>query len=73
MSLLWMCKNPPVKLSKDVSMAVIRRFGDFMQEMGERGIPITEFQHSDEREAAAARRLGLPKHVISWLASLKRK
>ncbi len=73
MSLLSMCKDPPVKLSKGMSIAVIRQFGDFMQEMGERGIPITELQHSDEREAAAARRLGLSEPVIAWLANLKRK
>jgi hypothetical protein len=70
---LSMLKNTPVKLTKDQSIGFIRQFGDFTQEMGDRGIPITEFQHTDEREAAACRRLSLPEPVIAWLAKLKRE
>lgn len=72
MSLLCFLKNPPVQLTAEQKSAVMQRFGDFMQEMGERGVPITKFQHEEERERAAAMRLGLPPHVIEWLASIKR-
>lgn len=68
---LSMLKNTPVEVTKDQTIGFIREFGDFMQEMGDRGIPITEFQHTDEREAAACRRLGLPEPVITWLADLR--
>ena len=73
MSALSMLKNSPVRLTHDQGLSVIRQFGDFMQELGDRGIPITEFQHTDTRETAAARRLGLPEHVIRWLANVKRQ
>jgi hypothetical protein len=73
MSALSMLKNSPVKLTQEQDIGLIRQFGDFMQEMGDRGIPITEFQHTEEREAAACRRLGLPEHVIAWLANVPRQ
>ncbi|MBX3562612.1 MAG: hypothetical protein KF780_12475 [Sphingomonas sp.] len=73
LSALSMLKNSPLRLTQEQGLSVIRQFGDFMQELGDRGIPITEFQQTDEREAAAARRLGLPKNVIDWLASMKRR
>lgn len=66
-------KDPPVKLPKDQWMAAVRRFGDFMQEMGERGTPITDFTWEEDRERAAGRRLGLPQRLMDWLASIKRK
>ena len=42
-------------------------------EMGNRGIPITEFWHERARELAAARRLGMPDVVVDWLAKLERQ
>jgi hypothetical protein len=72
MSALATLKSSPVRLSQEQGMAVTRQFGDFVQEMAERGIPITEFQNTPAREAAAAKRLGLPEHLIAWLAGLKR-
>jgi hypothetical protein len=71
LSALSMLKNSPVKFTPEQTMGLIRCFGEFMVELGERGIPITEFQHTDEREAAAVLRLGMPEHVKTFLASVK--
>lgn len=65
-------KDPPIELPKEHWMAAVRCFGDFMQELGERGIPITDFPWEEDREIAAGRRLGLPSEVLGWLKSIKR-
>lgn len=70
MSTLCFLKNPPIKLSEDQSEAAIRAFGDFMQEMGNRGVPITDFPHDNERQHAAGVRLGMSNHVLDWLANI---
>lgn len=66
-------KDPPINLPKDQWMAAVRRFGDFMQEMGERGIPITDFPWEEDRERAAGVRLGLSPRVIDGLANIDRQ
>jgi hypothetical protein len=70
MSTFCFLKNSPIQLSQDQSQAAIRQFGDFMQEMGDRGIPISDFPHDDARQRAAGVRLGVPNHVLDWLASI---
>jgi len=69
---LLMLKNSPVRFSQEQGTAFVRQFGDLMVEMGERAIPITEFQHSAEREESALSRLGMPTYVATFLANLKR-
>jgi len=73
LSLLSFMKNAPIKLSQDDAMLVIRRFSDFTQEMGQRGIPITDFPYDPDRAVAAALRLKLPPTVISWLRELEER
>ncbi|HEX8574560.1 MAG TPA: hypothetical protein VF759_17600 [Allosphingosinicella sp.] len=66
-------KDPPVKIPQDQWMAAIRRFGDFMQELGDRGIPITDFPWEEDRERVAGGRLALPQILMDWLASIERQ
>lgn len=73
LSMLSFLKNPPIKLDVEQSTNVIRQFGDLTLEMGNRGIPITEFRHERARELAAARRLGMPDIVFDWLAKIERQ
>lgn len=68
---LSMLKNSPIKFEQEQTFSFIRQFGNFMLELGERAIPITEFNHTDEREAAACRRLGLPENVIQFLVQIR--
>ena len=70
---LSMLKKSPVNFTEEQKINLIRQFGDFMQELGDRGIPITAFPHTDEREAAAVRRLDLPEHIIAFLAKVRRR
>lgn len=65
-------KGSPIKFEQSQTIDLIRQFGELTQEMEERGTPITEFQHSLEREEAACRRLGLPNEVIGFLKSIGR-
>lgn len=66
-SMLWGLKGSPVDVPMADRMAGMQQFGDLIYEMGQRAIPITDFNHDHERALAAAARLGLPPHVIEWL------
>ncbi len=43
-----------------------------MVEMGERAIPVTDFDHDPDRVVAAAGRLNLAQPVIDWLIEIER-
>lgn len=71
LSLLCFLKNPPITLSQEQRMTVMRRFSDLTQELGERGIPITEFPYEPDRHIAAAKRLRLSSDVVTWLTEIE--
>lgn len=73
LSALFFLKDAPIEVTMDDRMVVIQRFSDFMEEMGERGIPITDFPQDETRERDAAQRLGLQQHVIDWFLSFTRR
>jgi hypothetical protein len=67
LSTLSFLKDPPIRIEKTNTTEVMECFTHMMQEMGDRAIPVTEFEHSPERDVAAARRLELPKSVDAWI------
>jgi len=72
MVMLWGVYGSPVKVAPETRTQSVRMFGDLMQEMARRAIPVTHFTHEVERGQAAAKRLGLPEAVADWLAELDR-
>jgi len=64
---LPMLVNTPLKLRPEAAQLAMECFTHMMVEMGDRAIPITEFQHTSDRAAAAAVRLELAPHIIEWV------
>ncbi|WP_156851859.1 hypothetical protein [Novosphingopyxis baekryungensis] len=63
-------KNPPVTISKDQTTLGIEQFTHLMLEMANRAIPMTAFSYDPRRDIAAARRLGLPESVETWILKM---
>lgn len=70
--MLWGVQGSPVKMAPEARTASVRAFGDLMQEMARRAIPVDQFSYELARSQAAARRLGFPRSVADWLAKLQR-
>lgn len=66
-------KDSPLELTAEQRTAGIRMFGDMMDEMAHRAIPVTQFQHTADRAIAAAHRLKLPIVVIQWVEKFERE
>jgi hypothetical protein len=64
---LGFIKSSPVKLRPEAMAANMQCFTHLMEEMNNRGIPMTRFAHDPARAAAAARRLKLPEPVVQWI------
>lgn len=71
MIMLWGVYGSPVKVVPEARTQSVRMFGDLMQEMARRAIPVTQFPHVLARSQAAAKRLGLHQAVADWLAELE--
>ncbi len=68
-SSLSLIKDSPLKPSHDATAWSLSSMSHLMLEMGWRGVPVTQFEFSPERLAAAARRLRLPANVVAWFES----
>lgn len=66
-------KDSPLQVTPEQRTAGIRKFGDLMDEMAHRAIPVTRFPHTAERTIAAARRLKLPPVAIEWVERFERE
>lgn len=66
MSSFSFLKGSPIPMNQEATMNNMINFTHMMVEMGERGIPITQFAYETDRAVAAARRLGLPQNAIDW-------
>ena len=64
-------KNPPISVPKDQTTLSMERFTHMMLEMADRATPITQFDHDPRRMIAAARRLGLPESVETWVLQME--
>ena len=62
--------SSPAKPSREATMANRALFTHLTIEMAERSIPVTEFPHSGNRLAKAARRIGYSKAVQRWAKSI---
>ncbi len=71
-STLAFIKGSPAKPSQQTMMANMALFTHLMLEMGDRAIPITQFQHSAERLIAAGGRLHMPDSIIHWVEQFER-
>lgn len=64
-------KSPPIIVPKDQTTISMERFTHMMMELAERAIPISQFGHDARRIIAAARRLGLPESVETWVLQME--
>lgn len=64
-------KDPPVVVPKEQTTVSMERFTHMMVEMANRAIPITAFAYDPRRDIAAARRIGLPESVESWILKME--
>ncbi|WP_159646178.1 hypothetical protein [Sphingorhabdus sp. 109] len=64
-------KEPPVVIPKEQTTASMERFTHMMLEMANRALPITAFAFDPRRDIAAARRLGLPESVETWILRIE--
>jgi len=69
-NVLAFLKDSPEKPPRAAIAINMELLSHLMVEMGERGIPATDFAHSGNRLAKAARRLGMSKRVQRWAKAL---
>lgn len=69
-TILWGLKGSPIEVSPPERMSGMERFAHIQEEMHYRALPMEAFAFDPEREVAAAKRMGLPENVISWLHAL---
>lgn len=68
---LWGMKGSPIKLDMEAATVAMERFTHIQIEMHNRALPISRFDHSFDRQLAAAARLNLPARAVKWLHQLE--
>lgn len=66
-------KSSPLRLGHDALMMLMEMWSHMLLEINQRGIPITNFNPTAEREIAAAYRLNLRPNVVRWVMDIQRQ
>ena len=72
MTSLSFLNGSPQRLPQEGVTLLMEQMTHMMLEMGERAIPVTDFDHGPDRVVAAAGRLNLAQSVIDWLIEIER-